>query len=172
MTVTGQEIVQDIETVSGIGLYSVVTYKVNCPFLSFLPLSLPSILSCSLSPFASCLSVCLSISSLHLSHSLSISLYLSPSYSLLASLCHSLTSVANPSHVRFPYDHSLLFLLFDTTQRNAQEFVVINGIVASPFARSHFVANIYYNLHRAIYATLPSVLQFILVKQSNEVRGK
>lgn len=36
MTVTGQEIVQDIETVSGTGLYTVVTNRVNLSPLSLL----------------------------------------------------------------------------------------------------------------------------------------
>jgi Hint module len=29
-----------------------------------------------------------------------------------------------------------------------EEFIVVNGIIASPFAISHTFANIYYNLHR------------------------
>jgi len=28
------------------------------------------------------------------------------------------------------------------------EYIVVNGIVASPFAHSHFLANAYYNLYR------------------------
>ena len=58
-----------------------------------------------------------------------------------------------------------------TIHYNTQEFVVINSIVASPFALNHFIANIYYNLHRATYATFPYVLQYTAVKDLNEVRG-
>eukprot|EP00428_Durinskia_dybowskii_P065045 CAMPEP_0170364596 /NCGR_PEP_ID=MMETSP0117_2-20130122/5459_1 /TAXON_ID=400756 /ORGANISM="Durinskia baltica, Strain CSIRO CS-38" /LENGTH=271 /DNA_ID=CAMNT_0010619109 /DNA_START=81 /DNA_END=896 /DNA_ORIENTATION=- len=38
------------------------------------------------------------------------------------------------------------------------EFVVVNGIVASPFASNHYVVNKFYNIHRAIYAMWPSML--------------
>jgi len=38
------------------------------------------------------------------------------------------------------------------------EFVVVNGIVASPFAVNHFVVNKFYNIHRAIYAVSPALL--------------
>ena len=36
-----------------------------------------------------------------------------------------------------------------------EEFVVVNGIVASPFAISHVFANVYYNLYRMLYASFP-----------------
>jgi hypothetical protein len=38
------------------------------------------------------------------------------------------------------------------------EFVVVNGIVASPFASNHFAVNKFYNLHRALYTLWPAVL--------------
>jgi hypothetical protein len=64
------------------------------------------------------------------------------------------------------------YITSHTTQHNTQEFVVINSIVASPFAWNHFIANIYYNLHRATYATFPYVLHYTVVKEFNEVRGR
>lgn len=39
------------------------------------------------------------------------------------------------------------------------EFLVINGVVASPFAVSHSVANAYYTLYRTLFAYLPTVLK-------------
>lgn len=30
-------------------------------------------------------------------------------------------------------------------------FIVVSGVVASPFATNHMVANAYYNIHRAVY---------------------
>lgn len=37
-------------------------------------------------------------------------------------------------------------------------YVVVNGIVASSFARMHFVPNMYYNIHRALYSIMPKEL--------------
>jgi len=34
-------------------------------------------------------------------------------------------------------------------------YVVVNGIVASSFAQLHFLPNMYYNIHRALYNILP-----------------
>ena len=39
-----------------------------------------------------------------------------------------------------------------------QEYVVVSGIVASPFAVSHTVGNSFYNIYRAIYSWFPFVL--------------
>jgi hypothetical protein len=38
------------------------------------------------------------------------------------------------------------------------DFVSINGVVVSPFAVNHAVPNAYYNIFRALYATLPASL--------------
>jgi Hint module len=38
------------------------------------------------------------------------------------------------------------------------EYVVVNGVVASPFAISHVFANVYYNLYRMVYAYFPNLL--------------
>jgi hypothetical protein len=144
MTVTGQEVVESIETVSGTGLYSVVTNKVNLSlFLSPLPLFLLP-------------------SSLSTSFLLSLIPSISPQ-STLSHICRQYISHSDSFPSSYPTS---------PTPHNTQEFVVINGIVASPFAKNHFVANIFYNLHRAIYATFPYVLQCNSVKQSNEVRGR
>jgi len=40
-----------------------------------------------------------------------------------------------------------------------EEFVVVNGIVASPFAVSHHLPNAYYNLHRFAYKAFPEILK-------------
>jgi len=36
--------------------------------------------------------------------------------------------------------------------------LVVNGIVASPFAVNHAVANTFYQLHRAVYAVAPALM--------------
>jgi Hint module len=52
-----------------------------------------------------------------------------------------------------------------------EEYVVVNGIIASPFAHNHMLANSYYNIHRFIYACVPGLLAFPLVHSVNEVKG-
>ena len=49
------------------------------------------------------------------------------------------------------------------------EYVVINGVIASPFAYNHMVANFYYNAHRFIYAWAPGLLKLPLLHSANEV---
>jgi Hint module len=51
-----------------------------------------------------------------------------------------------------------------------EEYVVVNGIIASPFAVNHMVANLYYNMHRFMHASAPSVLEFSFLQSANEVR--
>jgi len=48
-----------------------------------------------------------------------------------------------------------------------KDYVVVNGIVASPFANNHFLANAYYGLHRVAYAMVPALFssQWITVAQ-------
>jgi hypothetical protein len=36
------------------------------------------------------------------------------------------------------------------------EFVVVDGLVASPFAVNHYIVNKFYNVHRLFYATFPA----------------
>ena len=51
-----------------------------------------------------------------------------------------------------------------------EEYVVVNGIIASPFAANHMLANLYYNVHRFVYATAPSFLRYPALHSANEVR--
>jgi Hint module len=50
-----------------------------------------------------------------------------------------------------------------------EEYVVVNGIIASPFATNHMLANLYYNMHRFIYSTAPALLSTSLLRSTNEV---
>lgn len=51
-------------------------------------------------------------------------------------------------------------------------FIVVNGMVASPFAHNHAVADSIYNVHRAIYSLFPSLLSSTFFKNVNEVFGE
>jgi hypothetical protein len=51
-----------------------------------------------------------------------------------------------------------------------EEYVVVNGIIASPFAFNHMVANFYYNIHRFVYACVPVLLTSRVFRSANEVR--
>ena len=50
-----------------------------------------------------------------------------------------------------------------------EEYVVVNGIVASPFAVNHMLANLYYNIHRFVYTAAPSVINNAAIHFANEV---
>jgi hypothetical protein len=49
------------------------------------------------------------------------------------------------------------------------EFIVVNGIIASPFGGNHMIANLYYNVHRLIYMSYPALLKLSWLHQANEV---
>ena len=51
-----------------------------------------------------------------------------------------------------------------------EEYVVVNGIIASSFAANHMLANLYYNFHRFVYASFPSFLSNPSLNLANEVR--
>ena len=51
-----------------------------------------------------------------------------------------------------------------------EEYVVVNGIIASPFAANHMLGNLYYNLHRFVYSSAPSFLTYPALYFANEVR--
>jgi Hint module len=53
-----------------------------------------------------------------------------------------------------------------------EEYVVVNGIIASPFAVNHMLANLYYNIHRFAYTTAPSILNYPALHSANEVRNR
>ena len=50
------------------------------------------------------------------------------------------------------------------------EYIVVNGIIASPFGANHMMANLYYNVHRMVYASVPTLLKLSWLSQANEVR--
>jgi hypothetical protein len=45
------------------------------------------------------------------------------------------------------------------TAVTTNEFLVVNGVIASPFAVAHVPAHAFYNIHRALYAVAPGLLQ-------------
>jgi Hint module len=49
------------------------------------------------------------------------------------------------------------------------EYVVVNGIIASPFAFNHMVVNFFYNIHRFLYTCVPRQLNSPLVHSACEV---
>ena len=51
-----------------------------------------------------------------------------------------------------------------------EEYVVVNGITASPFAANHMLANLYYNFHRFAYSSFPSFFSYPALQFANEVR--
>ena len=46
---------------------------------------------------------------------------------------------------------------------------MVNGIVASPFAVNHMLANMFYSVHRLLYAVSPGILGMASVRRLNEV---
>ena len=49
-----------------------------------------------------------------------------------------------------------------------EEYVVVNGIIASPFGANHMMANMYYNIHRFLFALSPLLLTSSLLHSANE----
>lgn len=52
-----------------------------------------------------------------------------------------------------------------------EEYVVVNGIIASPFGVNHMMANMYYNIHRFLYSLSPVLLASNLLHSANEGLG-
>jgi hypothetical protein len=50
------------------------------------------------------------------------------------------------------------------------EYLVVNGIIVSPFGSNHLMANLYYNIHRFVYMTSPFLLTWPYLHATNEVR--
>ncbi len=48
--------------------------------------------------------------------------------------------------------------LYSAVTMDGEKFLVVNGIVASPFAFNHAIVNAFYSLHRAFYSVFPSVM--------------
>ena len=55
--------------------------------------------------------------------------------------------------------------------KGAGELLVVNGVVASPFALNHAVADAYYNIHRGMYRLAPWLLRLPAVVKANLVFG-
>jgi Hint module len=52
-----------------------------------------------------------------------------------------------------------------------EEFIVVNGIIASPFGANHMMANMYYNIHRFLFSLSPLLLSCPLLQSANEKMG-
>ena len=52
-----------------------------------------------------------------------------------------------------------------------EEFVVVNGIIASPFGANHMMANLFYNVHRFVYVISPALLVSSVLQAANEGLG-
>jgi len=57
------------------------------------------------------------------------------------------------------------------TAVTTNEFLVVNGIVASPFAVTHGLVNAYYQLHRTVAAYFPSALKSTFLLAANALLG-
>ena len=49
-----------------------------------------------------------------------------------------------------------------------EEYVVVNGIIASPFGVNHMMANLYYNMHRFIFNMAPALLASAFLQSVND----
>ena len=52
-----------------------------------------------------------------------------------------------------------------------EEYIVVNGIIASPFGTNHMMANLYYNMHRLMHALCPVILASTSLHTLNEGLG-
>jgi len=51
------------------------------------------------------------------------------------------------------------------------EFLVVNGVVASPFAVAHEVTHAFYSLHRALFRLAPSLMKSPMMVTANALLG-
>lgn len=51
------------------------------------------------------------------------------------------------------------------------EFIIVNGVIASPFASNHAVAHAYYNVQRWLFRLSPSLVRWQWWKRANELFG-
>jgi intein/homing endonuclease len=49
-----------------------------------------------------------------------------------------------------------------------EEFIVVNNVVASPYAVSHFLANVYYSIHKVLYKTNPDIVKHQIFGKINK----
>jgi hypothetical protein len=155
MTVAGQERVAAVEKVRGEGVYTVVTNEVisePCFALITFPFEETQFSS----PFI--------VSSDWLSL---------PSNSSHPFLSSPLLFSSFPSSIQFSFSvlsSSLHTLLYSNSSRPApQEYLVVNGIIASPFGVNHMMGNLYYNIHRLVYAFAPVLLSYTWLIKGSEV---
>jgi hypothetical protein len=52
-----------------------------------------------------------------------------------------------------------------------EEFLVVSGVIASPFSMSHMVPNSYYNVLRVLYALSPGLLRVLRVQKVTDMLG-
>lgn len=94
---------------------------------------------------------------LHVHLWLTISLSVGPSVNLSVDARSRLTALTTTERC---LDASSLF---------TQEFLVVSGFIASPFGKYHMLANMYYNMHRMVYAVAPWILSHPTLHSVNEV---
>ena len=55
---------------------------------------------------------------------------------------------------------------------SSDDLLVVNGIVASPFAANHLVANSFYNIHRALHKIAPTIASHPVVAKVMQAFGE
>jgi Hint module len=113
----------------------------------------------------------------------SIDLKLTPDHFLMAGVCGSKMTLSKAS------DISVGSCLMTTagsaeviaitaakgrgvyTVVTAEEFIVVNGVVASPFALNHYAANSFYNIFRCLYHSAPAFMKSSFVGALYEIVG-
>ena len=50
-----------------------------------------------------------------------------------------------------------------------EEYLVVNGIIVSPYGVNHLMGNLFYNIHRFVYMIAPSLLAWSSFTAANEV---
>jgi hypothetical protein len=53
-----------------------------------------------------------------------------------------------------------------------EEFLFVNGVVASPFSVSHVFPNVFYNMIRLLYALSPRALDALQLEKVTNVLGR
>jgi Hint module len=111
---------------------------------------------------------------------------MTPGHIILAGPCHSsaplpltYASLVSVGDCVMRVSHEDMVSTVETVQGKGmytvvtkEEYVVVNSIIASPFAANHMLANLYYDIHRFVYASAPSYLNNAALHSANEVRHR
>ena len=66
-------------------------------------------------------------------------------------------------------EHLLVGGSCDDTVVTEEDFIVVNGVLASPFAVNHAVPNAFYHIHRTLFWMAPALVKSAVFAEAHRV---